>query len=104
MGTLTSEAFNSSNPYELAIAFNTATNNWLGHMLLIAWFSIILLSTIGFGFGKSFAAASFSTFVIAVMLMVAGLVPQYDLFICLGMAAVGIIALYVDRDWGIPFG
>lgn len=97
MVEFTSYALNSSNPFDIFVAVNTTTNYWLAHLILIGLFLIILLPTLRWGFGKSFAASSFVTTGMAVLFVAMGVITTRAMFIAIIASVIGIVALYLDN-------
>jgi uncharacterized membrane protein len=96
MGTMGNQITNMTNPMDFVSGLSAATDGFLGHLILITFFIILLIAMKNFEFKRTFAASSFLTFLVAVLLFGMNLIPSWDLYISLTLAIIGGVALMLS--------
>lgn len=78
---------------------NTATNNWISNILLMAIYAIIAFSyykTSG-DFSGAMASAGFVTFIVGLLFWMGGFVTGWALSITVAILIIGVIAILMDK-------
>tara|TARA_R100001530_G_scaffold126465_1_gene95307 strand:+ start:434 stop:724 length:291 start_codon:yes stop_codon:yes gene_type:complete len=91
---------NITRPYELFTHTNTITNGMFGPITLTGIFLVALLSMLSKtgDLPKSFAASSFITLVMCILLMTTGLIVQMSIFyMCVALALGGLAAVWIKQ-------
>ena len=98
-GNFTSDLTNSTNLLDMMVALNnhSSINGWFGHLFLITIFIVMLIAMKNYTMMRAIAAASFMSFIFAVLLNIAGLVPELDVTILMIITIISIVGLYLER-------
>lgn len=81
--------------YNNAIVGNALFGRW---MLIMVFFVSFIAFKIGFEMEKAFAAAMFITTLSSLMLWVSDLIFPSDVLVCVVLAAIGFIMLYLSSN------
>ena len=77
---------------------NNLMGGWLGTLLTIGLFIIVVASTRNFGVKTSFATASFLTFIFSLFFYAMSLISEILVFILILAVAISILILYFSED------
>lgn len=89
----------TGNPLTMAQAANTVSSGWLGILLVIACFVILLIAMKNFPMAVAFSASSFITFIWTLGLYMAEVMTSmYVLIITIIAVAAGVLILILNKD------
>lgn len=90
---------NTTNPSDLLVAMQNATEGWLGWGLVIMIFTICMFSMKNYSSAKAVAAASFVTAICSLFMLGIGLIDQYAVYIIIAiLVPMTFFALHIESS------
>ena len=89
---------NDSNVLLLFLKANELSDNWFVPGMQIAVFISLLVIFWAYPKPEGFAAASFISFLLTVILYTMGMTPQFALVLSIAMLGISAVALYLSKE------
>ena len=91
------ETYNISRPYQLIDVANSVTGDLFGLVMVICVFIIAFISLKDWRSAPAFAASSFITTLIAILLRTLNALADWAVFICIFLTIIGLAFLIFNK-------
>jgi hypothetical protein len=90
---------NATSYPQLLLGANNLSDGYLGMALIVGFFMISFVAMKGRSFRDAVVGSTFITFIVSMLMWVLGIVPEFFMYVMLGITVIGIFLLNVKENY-----